>query len=210
MDYKEVINTYDCDGIVLLGRFSKISDYVKDFGALQDGRGLDIGAGPGGGNYVHFPKVTSLDACDADESVVASLSPKIYNRCFMHKLGSSQALPFADGAVDFVVCTFVVHHLSNEGELDSSLKEISRVLRPSGGFFFMFKAGSHDTDVVHYSEYYETVRSIRVFDPEKVLILAAQHKMHTRSDLDQVSNEIFIDSNYLANCCLVLRKSGDW
>lgn len=47
------------------------------------------------------------------------------------QVGSALSLPYADGAVDVVVCTLVLHHLALEAKADA-LREMRRVLRPGG------------------------------------------------------------------------------
>lgn len=48
-------------------------------------------------------------------------------------VGVGEALPFPDGAFDYVVCVDVLEHVDS---LDQTISEIARVLRPGGTFFF--------------------------------------------------------------------------
>lgn len=205
-NYGNMIGGYECDSPVLLGRFSRVSEFVKDFAVSQEGNGLDIGAGPGGGYRTFFTKAATITACDADEAVVESLT--CFDKRFVHTLGSQEILPFQDSSVDFVLCSFVIHHLNSEQELVLTLNEVSRILSMEGGFFLTFKVGSHDTTVTHYSEFYGTERTLRVFDPEKVIELAARVNLHIRPEIDVVCKELFVDLNYLVNACLVFRKDS--
>ncbi|GGO84799.1 hypothetical protein GCM10011584_03240 [Nocardioides phosphati] len=47
------------------------------------------------------------------------------------QVGSAATLPYADGSLDVVVCTLVLHHLPLEAKADA-LREMRRVLRPGG------------------------------------------------------------------------------
>jgi len=50
------------------------------------------------------------------------------------RLGRAEALPFDDGSVDTVVCSLVLCSVS---DLEGTLREIRRVLRPGGRFVFI-------------------------------------------------------------------------
>ena len=206
MEYCTLIDTYDCDCPILSGRFPRLCDYVKEFSTGQTGDGLDIGAGPKGGYSQYFDNVRSLDGCDADPTVVDSLPGERYNQKFVYVLGGEDPLPYPDSSKDFVVCSCVIHHLNSARELENALKEITRVLRPGGSFFLLFKAGAHDTNLTHYSKYYESERTIRVFDPECILHTSKLLGMDLDCTLGHMCNEVLVDPNWLVNCCLVLCK----
>lgn len=94
------------------------------FSDLQPGqRALNVG---GGSKRLH-PQVENLDL---------SPGPGVDH------VGSTDALPFADGAFDMVMSQEVFEHVSHPG---IALKEIARVLQPGGRLFFQvpFIIGYH-------------------------------------------------------------------
>ncbi|CAM9693023.1 unnamed protein product [Ectocarpus fasciculatus] len=206
MEYSTLIDTYDCDCPMLSGRFPRLCDYIKEFSTGQSGDGLDIGAGPKGGYSQYFDGVDSLDGCDADEAVVDSLPSERYNRRYVYTLGGEEPLPHPDSSKDFVVCSCVIHHLNNTEELERALREMTRVLRQNGRMFLMFKAGVHNTNLTHFSRYYQAERTIRVFDPESLLQSAKLLGLDLDCTPGRMCNEVLVDQNWLVNCCLVLCK----
>jgi 2-polyprenyl-6-hydroxyphenyl methylase/3-demethylubiquinone-9 3-methyltransferase len=50
-----------------------------------------------------------------------------------YRLGRSEAIPLGDASVDLVVCVDVLEHVA---DLDATLSEVARVLRPGGLFLY--------------------------------------------------------------------------
>ena len=104
--------------------------------AQASGRVLEIGAGTGL-NLAHY-----LD--EIDELVLVEPEPSMRERLTrrIRRAGShaavvgapAEALPFADGSFDTVVCTLVLCTVSAP---DTALGEIGRVLRPNGRLLFI-------------------------------------------------------------------------
>jgi ubiquinone/menaquinone biosynthesis C-methylase UbiE len=103
------------------------------------GRTLEIGAGQGA-NLAHYTSSVS-------ELVITEPSPHMLARLRRAVAGEppaaghwelvqagAQALPFADGSFDTVVCTYV---LCSVADPRRALEEIARVLRPGGRYLFM-------------------------------------------------------------------------
>jgi SAM-dependent methyltransferase len=197
--YEAKLNNYQSDCPVLLGYFENFSDYIKQFSKYltPEDEGLDIGAGPKGPNSRFFKQCKTLDGCDASESVVGSLSTEGYRKRFVHVFGSGDLLPYVDKTLDFVVCSCVIQHLKNFEELEIGIKEISRVLKCGGLFYLMFKAGTNDTELIHTNEYYNEVRTFRVFDPKNVTELCKKY------GLDVCASSILLDSNWIPYSCMI-------
>jgi len=91
---------------------------------------LDIGCGDG-----HFASIAyqepidvGLDPMDRDLAEAADRRPDVYRDVVQ---GSATDLPFADESFATVVSNCVIEHIQ---DIDKTLSEISRVLRPGGNF----------------------------------------------------------------------------
>lgn len=192
MSYQDKIHNYQGDCKIIVGDYEMFSDYIKSFVKYCIGHGLDIGAGPGGCNSAYFAH-RHLDGCDADSSVVKSL--KTYSNTFEFVLGQ-QILPYLDNSLDYIICSCVIQHLKNYAELMQAIGEISRVLKPDGEFYLMFKVGTNDTDLVHTNSYYNEQRTFRVFHPNNVTELLEKNKFTIRTI------KHLLDDNYIPYCCI--------
>jgi len=75
-------------------------------------------------------RVTGIDpAAKAIEAARANAAGK----GITYDVGVGEALPYADGAFDHVVCVDVLEHVS---DLDQVCREVARVLKPGGTFLF--------------------------------------------------------------------------
>ncbi|MGD9714116.1 MAG: class I SAM-dependent methyltransferase [Thermomicrobiales bacterium] len=91
---------------------------------------LDIGCGDGNFASIAYdePIDVGLDPMDRDLAEAATMRPDVYLDVVK---GSATSLPFADGAFGTVVSNCVIEHIP---DVDRTLAEISRVLRPGGVF----------------------------------------------------------------------------
>ena len=92
---------------------------------------VDVGSGPG----VAARRAASLgvEVVAVDPAVVMLRVGRIANRAdgLRYSSGSAEALPVADGWASVVWSLATVHHWP---DLDSALREVGRVLEPSGRF----------------------------------------------------------------------------
>jgi ubiquinone/menaquinone biosynthesis C-methylase UbiE len=98
-------------------------------------RVLDLGCGRGGiverlGGMGHWHGVDP-DECSLHEH----RSPSLPRDC-----AEATQLPFAAGAFDLVVASWVLEHLSDPAQ---TLREVARVLRPGGRFIFLTPNARH-------------------------------------------------------------------
>lgn len=100
---------------------------------IPEGRGLDLGCGDGILTDVLLRRggARTLVGVDIDprEGLIAERFP-FYER--VH-ICSSDAIPEPAGSFDFVLSNSVLEHIP---ELDATIAEVSRVLRPGGRFIF--------------------------------------------------------------------------
>jgi ubiquinone/menaquinone biosynthesis C-methylase UbiE len=104
--------------------------------AQASGRVLEIGAGTGL-NLGHYPdQVRELVLVEPEPAMRERLTRRT-RRAGSHAAvvdAPAEALPFADGSFDTVVCTLVLCTVSAP---DRALGEIGRVLRPNGRLLFI-------------------------------------------------------------------------
>ena len=106
---------------------------------------LEIGAGTGANIALYPPSVTRLVLSEPDAHMRAKLEAKLGPNARVMNIevsaASADALPFADGTFDAVVCTLV---LCSVPKLDDALREIRRVLRPDGKLVFLEHVAAED------------------------------------------------------------------
>ena len=100
---------------------------------LHDVRGRVLDVGCGAGQVAKAVKRERPDlevvGCDMSHSAIATASVGAEGVDF--RLATAERLPFADGELDFVWIFDVLEHVEDP---ESVLREVSRVLKPSGGF----------------------------------------------------------------------------
>ena len=96
---------------------------------------LDVGCG-GGFLSEDLAKsglrVTGIDPSEGSLRAAAAHARESGLR-IEYRAGSGEGLPFADASFDMVFCCDVLEHVGN---VDTVIREIARVLRPGGLFFF--------------------------------------------------------------------------
>jgi len=199
MSYASKIGIYQGDCKVLSGKHQMFSCYIEEFAkTINTGdHGLDLGTGPSGCNAKFFT-LAKLDGCDVEIEVIDSLSSIDYMKTFLYVLGKD-TLPYGDETLDFVVCSCVIQHLNSFHELEMGISDISRVLKPSGSFYLMFKVGTNNTILTHHNEYYNEERSFRVFSLKSIIDLAS-------ASFKLISHEYLLDENHIAYCCTIFQK----
>ncbi len=91
-------------------------------------RVLDVGSGAG--SFAGYPVRCTVVALDEDPGafLAAGHAPEEYRRVF----GKGGSMPFAAASFDLVVCHHVLEHVT---DLEETLREIRRVLKPDGRFY---------------------------------------------------------------------------
>jgi ubiquinone/menaquinone biosynthesis C-methylase UbiE len=105
---------------------------------LSDARGrvLEVGAGTGL-NLEHYRNgINELVLVEPEAAMVRKLKERLraVGRSARVVEADAEALPFADGTFDVVVCTLV---LCSVGQPARALEELRRVLRPDGVLLFL-------------------------------------------------------------------------
>ncbi len=130
--------------MTLQDQFGQIDIYVFDQilrGNIAPGmRVIDAGCGYGRNLVYLLREGCEVCALDADAEAVehvralaAELAPGLPKDNF--RVGAIEAMPFADGWADVVVCNSVLHFARDEQQFLAMVSELWRVLRPGGMLF---------------------------------------------------------------------------
>jgi tellurite methyltransferase len=130
--------------VTIQEQFGQIDIYVFDQilrGNIAAGmKVLDAGCGYGRNLVYLLREGCEVYALDANpESVqhvralAAELNPKLPAENF--QVGQIEAMPFADGFADVVMCNSVLHFARDQHQFLTMLEELWRVLRPGGLLF---------------------------------------------------------------------------
>ncbi len=123
-----------------------LSDYRQDVLAKVTGETLEIGFGTGL-NLPYYPKhIQKLITVDANSGMNALALKRIQASDIVveHHVLSGENLPFASQSFDSVVTTWTLCSIAN---VEQALKEIYRVLKPKGKYFFIEHGLSNDLKV---------------------------------------------------------------
>ena len=110
------------------------------------GKVLEIGFGTGLNIPHHPPSVTKLTIIDKNPGMNKQAQERISASKIKvdNKVLNGEELPFEDESFDSVVSTFTLCSIQN---IDKSLKEIHRVLKPGGKFFFQEPGLANDPKI---------------------------------------------------------------
>lgn len=128
----------------LRARFGEIDIYLFDqlLKGRFDGRHRVLDAGCGGGRNLPYFLARGFDlyAIDEDPRAVASaralaarLAPAL--PADQIRQGTIHALPWADGRMEAIVCSAVLHFARDRVHFERMINELWRVLAPGGIFF---------------------------------------------------------------------------
>ncbi|MBV1874024.1 MAG: class I SAM-dependent methyltransferase [Gammaproteobacteria bacterium] len=113
-------------------------DWRKDLLKNVEGKVLELGAGTGASLELYpVSKSLEISLSEPDINMRYQLEEKIRSKQFNHmKVLScqSESITSADGTFDFVFVSLVCCSLN---DVEASLKEIKRVLKPDGKFIFL-------------------------------------------------------------------------
>lgn len=115
---------------------STLAEYRQQVLAAVSGEVLEIGFGTGL-NLPHYPeRIQKLIVIDTNPGMNALAQKRIQAspiRVALQVL-NSESLPMVDNSFDSVICTWTLCSIAN---VCQALKEICRVLKPGGKFFFI-------------------------------------------------------------------------
>jgi ubiquinone/menaquinone biosynthesis C-methylase UbiE len=131
--------------------FHKVEEFVVRASQASAMQILDVGSGTG--ILLPYllracPQATCVVELDFAEEMLRENARKVRDQHVARLCADAQALPFPDGCFDLVLCFAVLPHLV---DLEAALKELSRVLCPSGGFAVGHLMGSAELNALHHS-----------------------------------------------------------
>ncbi len=122
------------------------------------GRLLDVATGSGHTAFALAPLVEEVVGLDLTPAMGAEFIRQAQDRGFSHVrfvLGAVEALPFPDGAFDWVTCRRAAHHFPN---LPQALAEMKRVLVPGGRLGIVDMIAPADPEAARFSNELERIR----------------------------------------------------
>ena len=124
----------------------ELNSYRRSLLQSVAGQVLEIGFGTGLNVPYYGDGVTALTAIDPNEGMAAIATPRMQASTINITLQTARAesLPMAAEYFDAVVCTWTLCSIPN---IEIALKEICRVLKPRGKFFFIEHGLSPDPGV---------------------------------------------------------------
>ncbi len=125
------------DRIMAAEERNGLADWRETLLAGVSGDVLEIGGGTGA-NLEHYPsRLHTLTIIEPDEHMRAKLEPKLALHPELHasiEMCDAETMPFESGSFDHVVSTLV---LCSVTDVEATLAEIMRVLRPGGTLIFI-------------------------------------------------------------------------
>eukprot|EP01023_Acetabularia_acetabulum_P026835 TRINITY_DN25430_c0_g1_i2.p2 TRINITY_DN25430_c0_g1~~TRINITY_DN25430_c0_g1_i2.p2 ORF type:complete len:220 (-),score=39.42 TRINITY_DN25430_c0_g1_i2:763-1422(-) len=178
-----------------LGKYKK--DLFEDIQSAQLPQVvLEIGIGNGPNlKYLsnHNVHLMGVDPNPSSLRKVKKKAEELDIQNFDVKQGTSENLPIEDSSIDHVVVTLVLCSVS---DVDKSLKEIERVLKPGGRFYFIEHVISPNKSIRRFMQ--------RVFSPFQQFFAGG---CHLDRDLLDSLNKIQVsqmDVTTLDSCCCCL------
>lgn len=115
--------------------------FLRGMGVKEGDRILEVGCGPG-----FFTETLSLIvgekgkvyAQDIEEAMLRKIKKKLPSFRYPNViplLCNSSSLELPDSSCDVILCANVIEEIYKEGELEGTVKEIGRVLKPGGILF---------------------------------------------------------------------------
>jgi ubiquinone/menaquinone biosynthesis C-methylase UbiE len=133
-------------------RQERLSAYRSRWVPQARGRVLEIGVGSGLNLPFYGPEATTVIALDASprllEMARAARPPERADTIELIE-GSAESIPIDDRSVDTVLTTWT---LCSIDDVDAALREMRRVLKPSGELLFVEHGRSPDARVVRWQD----------------------------------------------------------
>ena len=129
----------------------------EDVVPLAAGDVFELGCGGGlNQRFYNAGAVTSYAGIDPSQTGLEFARSEAGRKGWTHdiRLGSGEAIPFADASFDTVVCTFTLCSVQDPA---ASLREMRRILRPGGRLLFAEHGAAPDAGIARWQARVEPV-----------------------------------------------------
>lgn len=125
---------------------------------------LDVGFGNGNNFPLYFEREMNVSGVEIHQQILQQAQDTFQSFGKLDlKIGSNQNLPYKDNTFDYLVSWNVIHYEGNEAGIINSLKEYSRVLKPTGRLILSSTGPEHfilnDAKVLEQHRYELAVKS---------------------------------------------------
>ena len=142
---------YVCSGIDRAGHIRRT---LERYRPLLGARVLDLGCGYGGAAIAFRVAGAAVIGIDPNYVFLEGARVRAVNDCGLTDIvfcrGVGEALPLADGSVDFIICEDVVEHVSTRPRLTA---EMARVLARNGFIYLSFPSRLSLTNMLRDPHY---------------------------------------------------------
>lgn len=124
---------------------------------LATGRVFELGCGGGLNQALYDPaQITSFSGIDPHEKLLDGARARAREKGWQADIrqGVGEAIPFASGSFDTVVCTYTLCSVDDPG---AALAEMWRILAPGGKLLFLEHGRAPDAGVARWQERVEPV-----------------------------------------------------
>lgn len=121
---------------------------------------IDLGAGGGHVAYAMAPHAGRVTASDLSPQMLEQVAAEAARRGLANigvEAAPAEALPFADGAFDFLACRFSTHHWR---DAEAGLREARRVLKPGSPAIFVDVVAPGDASADTHLQAVELLRDV--------------------------------------------------
>lgn len=133
-----------------------VGEWRRELLASVEGEVLDLGAGTGANVPLFPPSVRHVVAAEPDAGMAKRIRGRERRVPLDVVSAVAEQLPFADESFDSVVSTLV---LCTVDDLERSIAEVKRVLRPGGAFVFLEHVASDDPSVYRWQRLIDPIWS---------------------------------------------------
>lgn len=169
---------------------SSFTKYRQEVLAEVEGEILEIGFGTGL-NLSYYPeKIRKIITVDNNPGVHRIAQKRIERSSITvdHKILSGEHLPMADNRFDSVVSTWTLCSIQ---KVEQALKEIYRVLKPGGKFFFIEHGLSNEAEIQVWQN--------RLNPIQKIIADGCHLNRNMRQIIEQQFNQVSLEEFYLEN-----------
>lgn len=142
MDQEKIWDYFQTHGVASFAGNAKRLNFIAGQIKFKEECVLNIGVGNGFLEALLQKNGKKVFALDPSTGAIESLKKYLGLGDAAARVGYSQKMPFADSSFDVVILSEVIEHLDSE-ILSMTLKEVRRVLRPSGRLIGTVPADDH-------------------------------------------------------------------